>query len=124
MTIYNWITLVVIVLGWATTYGKLCQKLNELERRQDTLDNDVKATRAWGETEIAKAVAERNSSFVRKDVFNAQHAELCAQVREILDLKLPAFFSRIETNQTQLSLDIAKLQVAVEKISEKLMETK
>lgn len=68
MTLYNWITIVVMVIGWAMTYGKLCQKLNEMERRQDTLDNDVKATRAWGETEIAKAVAERNSSFVRKDV--------------------------------------------------------
>lgn len=124
MSAYNWISLALILIGWAATYGKLCQKLNEMERRQDTLDNDVKATRAWGETEIAKAVAERNSNFVRKDVFNAQHAELCAQVREILDLKLPAFMSRIETNQTQLSLDIAKLQVAVEKISEKFMEIK
>ena len=68
MTIYNWITIVVMVTGWAMTYGKLCQKLNDLERRQEKVDVDIEHLRLWGETEIGKAVAERNESFVRKDL--------------------------------------------------------
>lgn len=68
MTLYNWITIVVMVIGWAMTYGKLCQKLNELERRQDKVDVDIKHLRLWGEAELNKAVTERNECFVRKDV--------------------------------------------------------
>ena len=68
MTLYNWITIVVMVIGWAMTYGKLCQKLNELERRQDKVDVDIEYLRLWGEAEISKAVTERNECFVRKDV--------------------------------------------------------
>lgn len=68
MTIYNWITIAVMVIGWAVTYGKLCQKLNELERRQGKVDVDIEHLRLWGEAEIGKATVERNESFVRKDV--------------------------------------------------------
>lgn len=57
-----------MVIGWAMTYGKLCQKLNELERRQDKVDVDIEYLRLWGEAEISKAVTERNECFVRKDV--------------------------------------------------------
>lgn len=68
MTIYNWITIAVMVIGWAMTYGKLCQKLNELERRQEKVDADIEHLRLWGEAEIGKATTERNENFVRKDV--------------------------------------------------------
>lgn len=68
MTMYNWITIAGMVIGWAVTYGKLCQKLNELERRQCKVDVDIEHLRLWGEAEIGKATAERNESFVRKDV--------------------------------------------------------
>ena len=35
MTVYNWISLALILLGWAATYGKFCQKINQMEKRQD-----------------------------------------------------------------------------------------
>lgn len=82
MTLYNWITIAVMVIGWAMTYGKLCQKLNELERRQDKVDVDIEHLRFWGEAEISKAVTERNESFVRKDV--------CAQCMNAITRRLDA----------------------------------
>lgn len=45
MSIYNWITIAIVLLGWAATYGKLCQKINQMEKRQDQVDADLKALR-------------------------------------------------------------------------------
>jgi hypothetical protein len=125
------VNFLLLLVGGGVAYGKLVQKNNTTDADVNALKDDVKALRVWGESELDKAVADRNANFLRKDVFAAQHSELCAQVRELLDLKLPAFMAKLEvsqthlaTNQTQLSVDMAKLQLAVEKISEKIMEMK
>lgn len=125
------VNFLLLLVGGGVTYGKLVQKNNTTDADVNALKSDVKALRVWGESELDKAVTDRNNNFLRKDVFMVQHNELCAQVRELLDLKLPAFMAKLEvsqthlaTNQTQLSVDMAKLQLAVEKISEKIMEMK
>jgi len=125
------VNFLLLLVGGGVAYGRLVQKNNTTDSDVNALKGDVKALRVWGESELDKAIADRNANFLRKDVFVAQHNELCAQVRELLDLKLPSFMAKLEvsqthlaTNQTQLSIDMAKLQLAMEKISEKIMEMK
>ena len=108
MTVYNWISLALILLGWAATYGKLCQKLNELERRQDTLDSDVKATRVWGESEIAKQVAYRETHFVNKEVLNQCLADITRRLDEVNIIELNSRLSRIEAQLDQIQITLSE----------------
>ena len=108
MTVYNWISLGLILLGWAATYGKLCQKLNELERRQDTLDSDVKATRVWGESEIAKQVAYREMHLVNKEVLNQCLADITRRLDEVNIIELNSRLSRIEAQLDQIQIILSE----------------
>ena len=108
MTVYNWISLALILLGWAATYGKLCQKLNELERRQDTLDSDVKATRVWGESEIAKQVAYREMHLVNKEVLNQCLADITRRLDEVNIIELNSRLSRIEAQLDQIQITLSE----------------
>ncbi len=108
MTVYNWISLGLILLGWAATYGKLCQKLNELERRQDTLDSDVKATRVWGESEIAKQVAYREMHLVNKEVLNQCLADITRRLDEVNIIELNSRLSRIEAQLDQIQITLSE----------------
>ena len=108
MTVYNWISLGLILLGWAATYGKLCQKLNELERRQDTLDSDVKATRVWGESEIAKQIAYRETHFVNKEVLNQCLADITRRLDEVNTIELNSRLSRIEAQLDQIQITLSE----------------
>ena len=108
MTVYNWISLALILLGWAATYGKLCQKLNELERRQDTLDSDVKATRVWGESEIAKQIAYRDTHLVNKEVLNQCLADITRRLDEVNIIELNSRLSRIEAQLDQIQITLSE----------------
>jgi hypothetical protein len=108
MTVYNWISLALILLGWAATYGKLCQKLNELERRQDTLDSDVKATRVWGESEIAKQIAYRETHLVNKEVLNQCLADITRRLDEVNIIELNSRLSRIEAQLDQIQITLSE----------------
>jgi len=108
MSIYNWISLGLIMLGWAATYGKLCQKLNELERRQDTLDSDVKATRVWGESEIAKQIAYRETHLVNKEVLNQCLADITRRLDEVNIIELNSRLSRIEAQLDQIQITLSE----------------
>ena len=108
MSVYNWISLGLILLGWAATYGKLCQKLNELERRQDTLDSDVKATRVWGESEIAKQVAYREMHLVNKEVLNQCLADITRRLDEVNIIELNSRLSRIEAQLDQIQITLSE----------------
>ena len=108
MSIYNWISLALILLGWAATYGKLCQKLNELERRQDTLDSDVKATRAWGESEIAKQIAYRETHLVNKEVLNQRLIDITRRLDEVNTIELNSRLSRIEAQLDQIQITLSE----------------
>lgn len=108
MTVYNWISLGLILLGWAATYGKLCQKLNELERRQDTLDSDVKATRVWGESEIAKQIAYRETHLVNKEVLNQCLADITRRLDEVNIIELNSRLSRIEAQLDQIQITLSE----------------
>ena len=108
MSIYNWITIAIVLLGWAATYGKLCQKLNELERRQDTLDSDVKATRVWGESEIAKQVAYREMHLVNKEVLNQCLIDITRRLDEVNIIELNSRLSRIEAQLDQIQITLSE----------------
>ena len=108
MSIYNWITIAIVLLGWAATYGKLCQKLNELERRQDTLDSDVKATRVWGESEIAKQVAYREMHLVNKEVLNQCLIDITGRLDEVNTIELNSRLSRIEAQLDQIQITLSE----------------
>lgn len=108
MTAYNWISLALILLGWAATYGKLCQKLNELERRQDALDADVKAVRVWGESEIAKQVAYREMHLVNKEVLNQCLADITRRLDEVNIIELNSRLSRIEAQLDQIQITLSE----------------
>lgn len=108
MTIYNWITLVVIVLGWATTYGKFVQKINQMERRQDEVDNNVKALKIWGESEIAKQVAYRETHFVNKEVLNQCLIDITRRLDEVNTIELNSRLSRIEAQLDQIQITLSE----------------
>lgn len=108
MTVYNWISLALILLGWAATYGKLCQKLNELERRQDALDADVKAVRVWGESEIAKQNAYRETHFVNKEVLNQCLIDINRRLDEVNTIELNSRLSRIEAQLDQIQITLSE----------------
>jgi acetate kinase len=119
LTTYNWIMLVAVVLGWAVTYGRLVQKTNEIERKSDKTDNDMKDLRAWGERIVDERKAANDNAYVRKDVYDAKHQEVVTSLKELCDLKLPAALARIETSQEQIIADVARLQISVQKLLEK-----
>jgi hypothetical protein len=108
MTIYNWITLVVIVLGWATTYGKFVQKINQMEKRQDEVDNNVKALKIWGESEIAKQVAYRETHFVNKEVLNQCLIDITRRLDEVNTIELNSRLSRIEAQLDQIQITLSE----------------
>ena len=70
MTVFNWISLGLIVLGWAFTIGKFMQRTNEQDKVIRRLDNDVNNLKTWGETEIARQIAYRESHYVSLDRYN------------------------------------------------------
>jgi len=108
MTVYNWISLALILLGWAATYGKLCQKINQMEKRQDQVDADLKALRVWGESEIAKQVAYRETHFVNKEVLNQCLIDITRRLDEVNTIELNSRLSRIEAQLDQIQITLSE----------------
>lgn len=108
MTIYNWISLALILLGWATTYGKFVQKINQMEKRQNEVDNNVKALKIWGESEIAKQVAYRETHFVNKEVLNQCLIDITRRLDEVNTIELNSRLSRIEAQLDQIQITLSE----------------
>jgi len=108
MTVYNWISLALILLGWAATYGKICQKINQIEARQAELDADVKAIKVWGESEIAKQVAYRETHFVNKEVLNQRLIDITRRLDEVNTIELNSRLSRIEAQLDQIQIILSE----------------
>lgn len=64
------VNFLLLLVGGGVAYGRLVQKNNTTDSDVNALKGDVKALRVWGESELDKAVADRNDNFVRKDVFS------------------------------------------------------
>jgi hypothetical protein len=108
MGVYNWISLALILIGWAVTYGKLCQKINQMEKRQDQVDADLKALRVWGESEIAKQIAYRETHFVNKDVLNQCLIDITRRLDEVNTIELNSRLSRIEAQLDQIQITLSE----------------
>jgi len=108
MTVYNWISLALILLGWAATYGKFVQKINQMEKRQDQVDADLKALRVWGESEIAKQIAYRETHFVNKEVLNQCLADITRRLDEVNTIELNSRLSRIEAQLDQIQIILSE----------------
>ena len=108
MSIYNWISLALILLGWAATYGKICQKINQIEARQAELDADVKAIKVWGESEITKQVAYRETHFVNKEVLNQCLIDITRRLDEVNTIELNSRLSRIEAQLDQIQIILSE----------------
>ena len=108
MTAYNWISLALILLGWAATYGKFCQKINQMEKRQDQVDADLKALRVWGESEIAKQVAYREMHLVNKEVLNQCLIDITRRLDEVNIIELNSRLSRIEAQLDQIQITLSE----------------
>jgi hypothetical protein len=108
MSVYNWISLGLILLGWATTYGKIYQKINQIEARQAELDADVKAIKVWGESEIAKQVAYRETHFVNKEVLNQCLIDITRRLDEVNTIELNSRLSRIEAQLDQIQITLSE----------------
>ena len=115
-------TFLLGLIGGGISYGRLVQKNETTSKELDALKDAQKESEKRILAEISRETNERNSMFLRKDVFLAQHAELAAHVRGLQDLKLPAFMARLEANQNQFAVSLAQLQTTVENIRDKLME--
>jgi len=108
MSIYNWISLALILLGWAATYGKFCQKINQMEKRQDEVDNNVKALKIWGESEIAKQIAYRETHLVNKEVLNQCLIDITRRLDEVNTIELNSRLSRIEAQLDQIQIILSE----------------
>jgi hypothetical protein len=108
MSVYNWISLGLILLGWAATYGKFVQKINQMEKRQDEVDNNVKALKIWGESEIAKQVAYRETHFVNKEVLNQCLIDITRRLDEVNTIELNSRLSRIEAQLDQIQITLSE----------------
>jgi hypothetical protein len=108
MSIYNWITIAIVLLGWAATYGKFCQKINQMEKRQDEVDNNVKALKIWGESEIAKQIAYRETHLVNKEVLNQCLADITRRLDEVNIIELNSRLSRIEAQLDQIQITLSE----------------
>jgi len=108
MTVYNWISLALILLGWAATYGKFVQKINQIDKRQNEVDNDVKALRVWGDAEIAKQIAYRETHFVNKDVLNQCLIDITRRLDEVNTIELNSRLSRIEAQLDQIQITLSE----------------
>ena len=108
MGVYNWISLALILIGWAVTYGKLCQKINQMEKRQDQVDADLKALRVWGESEIAKQIAYRETHFVNKEVLNQCLIDITRRLDEVNTIELNSRLSRIEAQLDQIQITLSE----------------
>ena len=110
MSIYNWISLAIVIVGWAVTYGRLVQKIRDLERRIDRIDSDVAALRVWGESEIAKQVAYRDTHYVTQDRFNECTSDIKRRLDEVNTIEINSRLARIEAmlDQIQISLNGGK----------------
>ena len=108
MTVYNWISLGLIMLGWAATYGKFVQKINQIDKRQNEVDNDVKALKIWGESEIAKQIAYRETHFVNKDVLNQCLIDITRRLDEVNTIELNSRLSRIEAQLDQIQITLSE----------------
>ena len=108
MSVYNWISLGLILLGWAATYGKFCQKINQMEKRQDQVDADLKALRVWGESEIAKQIAYRETHFVNKEVLSQCLADITRRLDEVNIIELNSRLSRIEAQLDQIQITLSE----------------
>jgi hypothetical protein len=108
MSIYNWISLAVIIVGWAATYGKLVQKITEIDKRQDSLYTDMKALRKWGENEVQRQVCYRDSHYVTLDRFNECVAEIKRRLDEVNTIEINSRLSRIEAMLDQIQITLSE----------------
>lgn len=99
MTVYNWVTLAVIVIGWAVTWGRTVQKLNQIERDVTRLDG-----------EIARQANFRDSHFVSTDRYDECTADIKRRLDEVNTLDINTRLARIETmlDQIQITLNGGK----------------
>jgi hypothetical protein len=86
MTLYNILTLAVVILGWAFTYGKIVQKTNEI-------DLDVKSL----DKRISKEVDYRNANFVSAERYNECVVEIRRRLDDVNIVDLNSRLSSIET---------------------------
>jgi hypothetical protein len=108
MSIYNWISLAVIIVGWAAMYGKLVQKITEIDKRQDSLYTDMKALRKWGENEVQRQVCYRDSHYVTSDRFNECVAEIKRRLDEVNTIEINSRLSRIEAMLDQIQITLSE----------------
>lgn len=89
MTIHNWVSLIVIVIGWAVTYGKLLQKINGFEK--DFLDYDVHYHTVISELKTVK------DTFVTKEMHQQCLNEINRRLDAIDNLEIGAQLAEIKT---------------------------
>ena len=97
MTLYNIITLAVVNLGWACTYGKIVQKTNEI-------DLDVKSL----EIRLNKEVDYRNAHFVSTERYDECVEGIKRRLNEINTIELNSRLSRIEALLDSIQVTLSK----------------
>lgn len=97
-----------MLIGGGIVYGKLVQKGNNTEKDVVSIKSDVRALKTWGEIEIAKAIADRNDNFIRKDVFNECIADVKRRLDDVNTIEINSRLSRIEAMLDQIQITLAE----------------
>jgi signal recognition particle GTPase len=106
MTTFNWIILATTLLGWAVTYGKFCQKVNQIDKDVTRVDTEINELHRWGENEIVKAKKEREEALVSKDVFVEVINEFRRRIDEVNIIELNSRLARIEAQLDSIEITL------------------
>ena len=102
------VNFLLLLVGGGVAYGKLVQKNNTTDSDVKALKGDVNALRVWGESEIAKQVAYRETHFVNKDVLNQCLIDITRRLDEVNTIELNSRLSRIEAQLDQIQIILSE----------------
>jgi hypothetical protein len=117
MSLWNWISLGVLILGWSVSAGRIVQQLANLQRQVVKLDADVQskdvdiqAVRDWGMAEIQRQVEYREGHYLTIERFNECQGFTAQKLDEIRMMDLPTRMARIETQNEQIMATLAEMK--------------
>ena len=94
------VNIVITIVGVAFTYGKMVQKMNSFEKKQDSRDNDISELRKWTDCEIQRQVNYRDTHFVTADIKR--------RLDEVNTIEINSRLARIEAMLDQIQLSLEK----------------
>ncbi len=129
------ITLVIFALTWLGTFllnmGKWKKAIDDLyqrdterqiewEKRAKWLEDDIARLESWGKEVVAERIAYNDLTYMRKDMYEVRHSQLCQQVQTIIGYDLPVRLTKIEVGQKGIETAQEQILVKLEELTHNL----